>query len=763
MSTLVAQRFLITGVVQGVGFRPFVYRLATELGLTGEVGNSATDVFVTVAGPPRTIHEFTARLRSELPPLARIDELQQVEEPDARSATRFSSFTIVESHESSGARTLIPPDTAVCDQCVAELNDPSDRRFGHPFITCTNCGPRYTIILDLPYDRPATTMAEFPMCSACEAEYTDPTDRRYHAQPIACHDCGPVLSYTGPRGDTYEGDPIERAADALLGGEVIAIKGLGGFHLACDAANTSAVATLRSRKHRPDKPLAVMVDGLHTARDFVHLSDREAAELCSPARPVVLARAASDPPVAAEVAPGNPLLGVMLPYTPVQHLLFARGVGPLVMTSGNLHGEPIVFRDADAVAKLGHLVDGILTHDRRIEVPCDDSVVRVVRDDLLPIRRARGYAPLPVSMPFARAEVLAVGGEIKNTFTVVSQRRAWISQHIGDMENLETLKAFEATSSQLLDFHRTTPEVVAVDAHPGYSTTRWARTGCLAPVREIQHHWAHVASMMAEHRLPPTSSVLGVAFDGTGYGSDGTIWGGEILMVDGFGFERVGHLAPVNLPGGDGAVQFPNRMALAHLHAAGIEWHPRLPSLQPLGEAERTLLHKQLETGLGCVTCTSMGRLFDAVASLIGVRHRISYEAQAAIELEVLASEANASREYRFGLADGVIDPAPVLTALVSDVFNGVAVDSIAAGFHNAVADVTADVVKRMLDQHHFDAVALTGGCFQNALLLERCIDRLIPLPIDVLTHRIVPPNDGGLSLGQAYIAAHQRPQQESS
>jgi hydrogenase maturation protein HypF len=748
------QRFVITGVVQGVGFRPFVYRLATELDLTGEVGNSATEVFVVVAGPLAAIDTFADRLVTELPPLARIDHIDRVDAHQPGATNEFSSFAIVESRQSDGVRTLVSPDTAVCDDCIAEMTDPSDRRFAHPFITCTNCGPRFTIICDLPYDRPATTMADFAMCEACRAEYTDPSNRRYHAQPISCHHCGPVLGYLDPTGQRCGGDPLDLASKTLRAGGVVAVKGLGGFHLACDATCESAVATLRRRKNRPDKPFALLVRDLDSARQLVHLTDQEAAQLTSPARPVVLAPAKEDAMVVPGVAPNNPLLGVMLPCTPVQHLLFSNGVGPLVMTSGNVHGEPIVFRDGEVVGKLGPLVDGILTHDRRIQVPCDDSVVRVVGADLLPIRRARGFAPLPVPMTFAKTDVLAVGGELKNTFTLVSQGRAWIGQHIGDMENLETLSAFEAVSSQLMSFYRMAPEVVAVDAHPGYSTTRWARTSDLAPVQEIQHHWAHVASLMAEHQLAPTASVLGIAYDGTGYGSDGAIWGGEVLLADGFGFDRLAHLAPVNLPGGDAAVRFPNRMALSHLHSAGIDWATALPPMEPLSDLERALLLKQLETGLGCVPCTSMGRLFDAVASLIGVRHEISYEAQAAIELEVLASKASAARTYRFEVNDGVIDPAPMLRLMVSDVLAGVEVSSIAAGFHNAVAQVTADVVTSILKDRVVDALALTGGCFQNALLLQLCIDRLGPLGVDVLTHRIVPPNDGGLSLGQAYVAA---------
>ncbi|NNE96156.1 MAG: carbamoyltransferase HypF, partial [Acidimicrobiales bacterium] len=694
-------------------------------------------------------------LRDDAPPLARVDRIDRTDLAAGRCLA--PGFSIVGSRRSKGARTLVPPDTAVCDDCLAELYDPGDRRFGHPFITCTNCGPRFTIITDLPYDRPNTTMASFAMCPACEAEYRDPTSRRYHAQPIACHECGPTLAFVDSAGRVQNGDPIDRAAEALRCGSVVAIKGLGGFHLACDATNDAAVAMLRERKHRPDKPFALMVPNLAAARHLVALDEHEARELSSPARPVVLARALGEAGISQLVAPDNPLLGVMLPYTPVQHLLFASGIATLVMTSGNRGGEPIVFRDGELFVRLGPLVDGVLTHDRPIEVPCDDSVVRVEGPDLLPIRRARGFAPLPVSIPHADRSALAVGGELKNTCTVLASGNAWVSQHIGDMENLETVRAFEAIAARLSQFYRADPDVVVADAHPGYATTGWAHRAQAAPVLEVQHHWAHVASVMAEHHLNPDTQVLGIAFDGTGYGTDGTIWGGELLLADGHRFERVGHLAAVNLPGGDGAVRYPNRMALAHLHAAGIAWDPSLPPLIPFGAAEPTLLATQLDKGIACVRCTSMGRLFDAIASLVGLRHEISYEAQAAIELEMLAERAAAPRSYRFAVNDGVLDPAPVLHAIVADIASDVDRAAIAAGFHHAVADATGRAVEWVLQSRNVDAVALTGGCFQNALLLRLCRQRLRRLELPVLAHRVVPPNDGGLSLGQAYIAATSR------
>jgi hydrogenase maturation protein HypF len=748
-----AERVTVFGIVQGVGFRPFVYRLATELGLSGSVGNDSTRVFIDVAGPASALDEFARRLVDDAPPLAQVDHVSRT----ATSASVESGFRIVASEVVAGERTLVPPDTAVCDDCVAELFDPVDRRFRHPFITCTNCGPRFTIIRDLPYDRPATTMAGFAMCAACAAEYADPADRRYHAQPIACHDCGPTLTFRPGNGDRpSEGaDALARAVDALRAWLTVAVKGLGGYHLACDATSSDAIGRLRDRKHRPDKPFAVLVRDLAGARELADVSEAEAAELTSPARPVVLLRARADTPLSPLVAPGNPLVGVMLPHTPIQHLLLDAEMPPLVMTSGNLSGEPIAYRD-DAADRLLPLCDAMLTHDRPIHVPCDDSVVRLLGDTLLPVRRARGFAPVPIPLDGARRRVLAVGGELKNTFCIASTDHAWVSQHIGDMENLATLDAFAASVAQFRSLYGIEPEVVAADAHPGYATTRWARAEFGERVVTVQHHHAHVAAVMAEHRCPPGVPLVGFAFDGTGYGTDGAIWGGEVLVADAATASRVGHLRYVPLPGGDAAIRNPYRVALAHLTAAGITWDDDLAPVGQLERAERGLLERQLATGFGCVSTSSMGRLFDAVASLVGLRHRISYEAQAAIDLEVAAERSSAGdRGWRFDLDGDEFDATPVLRAVVADQRAGVGPADLAAAFHAAVVELIGAIAVARCAELGNDRVVLSGGVFQNALLTSMTVARLRAAGLDPVTHRLVPPNDGGLSLGQAYIAAH--------
>ncbi len=676
-------RFEVTGVVQGVGFRPFVHRLATELGLDGVVGNDSTRVFIDAAGSPAALDGLARRLVSDAPPLARVAEVRRHPLPPAGVAR---GFRIVESETRDGARTLVPPDCAVCDDCLAELHDPDDRRFGHPFITCTNCGPRFTIIHGLPYDRAATTMAGFEMCDRCRTEYEDPTDRRYHAQPIGCHGCGPKLRLD-PAAPLL--GAVEGAAALLDGGDVVAIKGLGGFHLACDATSDEAIAALRERKHRPEKPFAVMVADVEQARRLAHVSDVEAEQLGSPARPVVLLRAVGDV-VSELVAPGNPLIGVMLPSTPIHHLLLDGTDRVLVMTSANVSGEPLATCDTDP--RLGPLCDAVLTHDRPIEVPCDDSVVRLAGSTLLPVRRARGFAPLPVPLTTGSRPVLAVGGELKNAFCLADGGRAWLSQHLGDMENLPTLDAFERTVEHLAGLYDLTPAVVAVDAHPGYSTSRWARRSHPDRIVEVQHHHAHIAAVMAEHECDPAVPVIGFAFDGTGYGHDGTIWGGEVLVASAARADRVRHLQPVQLPGGDGAVRHPCRIALSHLAAAGVAWDPDLPPVVAVGD-DTELLRRQLDRGVACVPTTSMGRLFDAVASLLGLRHEIGYEAQAAIDLEIAAARASGPPPaYAFGLDGEAFDQRPVLRAIVDDLRAGVPVDDIANGFHDAVVDAIAQL-----------------------------------------------------------------------
>jgi hydrogenase maturation protein HypF len=755
----IRQRFTIVGVVQGVGFRPFVHRIATELELAGFVGNDSGAVFIEVQGPVARIDEFGRRLRAEAPPLARINTVSIA---DVEASTLGSNdFRIVDSQTAPGATTPIPPDIAVCADCIAELFNPQDPRYRHPFITCTNCGPRFTIIRALPYDRPTTTMSTFAMCDRCAVEYHDPANRRFHAQPIACPDCGPTLWFSSGSDRVAGADAALAATQrALAAGSVVAIKGIGGYHLACVVDDEAAVGALRSRKARGAKPFAMLVRDLDIARRYAHIDDAEAAVLTSPARPIVLLRRRADAPVADAVAPGSPLLGLMLPYSPIHHLLLGRVPSAyetvpdaLVLTSANRSDEPICFTEDDAASRLSTLCDAVLDHNRPIHVPCDDSVVRVIDGRELPIRRSRGYAPLPVDLGRDGPAVLAVGGELKNTFCLTDGSRAYMSGHIGDMETLETLRAFERAVGQLSEI-RQRPTRLAADLHPGYHTRNWAeRHADDRPLDLVQHHHAHVVSLLAEHGQLG-ESIIGVSFDGTGYGCDETIWGGEVLAVgpDSHRFVRVGHLLPVPLPGGDAAVRNPWRMALAQLWMAGIDWTPDLAPVAAATPTELRLIRSQLETNAGCVACSSMGRLFDAVASLLGVRHRIDYEGQAAIELEVLADSAgsHAVELHMDVRADGVIEPAGMMRAMVSALRARVEPAALAAGFHRAVADAVLQVVSLVAGEVRM--VGLTGGVFQNVLLLRECRHRLQQAGFEVLTHHAVPPNDGGLALGQAAI-----------
>lgn len=764
-SGVVRQRMVVTGVVQGVGFRPFVHRIASELGLAGFVGNDSGAVFLEVQGEGAQIAEFARRLRVDIPPLARISSLSVVD--IAMQSGGPAEFHIAASRIVSGAATPIPPDVAVCDDCLAELFDPYDRRHRHPFVTCTNCGPRFTIIKALPYDRPATTMSVFTMCGRCAAEYHNPADRRFHAQPIACPDCGPSLWFRSIAGrvDDIRGAEaaVAAAQRALVAGEVVAVKGIGGYHLACVADDDTAVRRLRTRKARGAKPFAMLVRDLEVAHRFTFIDDTEAAVLSSPARPIVLLRRRPDAPVVDAVAPGSPLIGLMLPYSPIHHLLLAPAPGggrvtdALVLTSANRSDEPICFTEADAAERLPPLCDSVLDHDRPIHVPCDDSVVRVVSDQEgpreLPIRRSRGFAPLPIDLGLDGPAVLAVGGELKNTFCLTAGSRAYLSAHVGDMATWETLRAFERAVSQLSEI-RGYPERLAADLHPGYHTRSWAESHAKdRPLDLAQHHHAHVVSLLAEHgRLG--EPIVGVAFDGTGYGCDQTIWGGEILTLgrDSHRFVRAGHLLPVPLAGGDAAVRNPWRMALAQLRLAGIEWTPDLPPVAAATPDELRLTRSLLDSGTACVPCSSMGRLFDAVASLLGVRHRIDYEGQAAIELEALAETAPFPEPLHLTVrSDGVIDPAPMVGAMVSALRDGARPATLAWGFHRAVAVAVADVVDQVAGPVRL--AGLTGGVFQNVLLLRECRTRLRSNGFEVLTHHIVPPNDGGLALGQAAIS----------
>ena len=744
-------RLCVRGVVQGVGFRPFVYTQAARLGLSGSVRNDSSGAVVEVEGAGTDIDRFLRRLRDEHPPLAVIESIDTESIP----LVGGTGFTIADTSRTDGGRTLASPDVAMCAECAAEQRDPGNRRFRHAFINCTNCGPRFTIIASLPYDRSSTTMAGFSMCADCAREYADPGDRRFHAQPVCCPSCGPTLCYRDSDGRRVAGEAALRAARRLLrDGGVLAVKGIGGYHLACDAANDQAVATLRTRKRRGDKPFAVMAADLPTAQAIADVDPASGEILSGPARPIVLMQRRTAAAIARCVAPHNPDLGVMLPYTPLHTLLFGLdgdepGPRVLVMTSGNLGGEPICFTDDDALERLSPLADGWLMHDRAVLVPCDDSVMRAD----IPIRRSRGYAPLPIALPVAVAPTLAVGGDLKNTMAVADGNYAWLSQHIGDMDDLATLSAFDSAQRHLQRLTGVEPQLLVADAHPLYRSTAWAhRNAGGRPVRTVQHHHAHIAAVMAEHGMDGTEQVLGFAFDGTGYGPDGAVWGGEVLLADYKGYRRLAQLKYVPLPGGDVSVLRPYRMALAHLWSAGLAWAPELPAVQACPTAERRVLRHQLETGLACAPTSSMGRLFDAVSALAGVRQVVAYEAQAAIELEGLSRDCDSADGYRFtvdhGRSPAVIDPATVLAQVVDDVHAGVASGVIGARFHRAVATLILELASKYRGYR----VALSGGVFQNAMLLGLARTALTDGGFDVITHRHVPPNDGGIALGQLIL-----------
>jgi hydrogenase maturation protein HypF len=728
----------VEGTVQGVGFRPFVHGLATGLGLAGLVGNDAAGVFIEVEGDAGTVERFLSGLR-EPPPLAVVERIST----RSLSPEGHSGFSIVGSDASGRRRALVSADSATCADCLRELRDPADRRYGYPFVNCTNCGPRFTIVTDVPYDRPNTTMAGFGMCAACAAEYHDPADRRFHAQPVCCPACGPHVTLRDPYGRPLPGEPVAAAIGLLRDGGILALKGLGGYHLAATAADASAVATLRSRKHREDKPFAVMAADLRSARSLGEAGPAEEALLTSVRRPVVLLRRHADAPLAGAVAPGNRSIGVMLPYTPLHHLLAGE---PLVLTSGNVSDEPIAYRDEDAFAALREIADAFLTHDRPIHVRTDDSVTRVFRGAEMPVRRSRGYVPGPVPLPAGGPPVLACGAELKNTFCLAEDGRAFVSHHIGDLENYETLRAYREGIEHFGRLFAITPSLIAHDLHPEYLSTKYALDQDL-PLTGVQHHHAHIASCMADNEW--TEPVIGVAFDGTGYGTDGTLWGGEFLVADLTGFERAGHLRPVPLPGGTMAIREPWRMAAAHGVPADLDVARR-------NAAHWDTVVAMGERGVGSPLTSSMGRLFDAVAALLGVRDRVNYEGQAAIELEQRADPSEADA-YPVRLDDGspfTVSGADLVAAVVADLRAGVDVPSIAARFHNAVAGLVVAGARRVRETTGLTTVALSGGVFQNLLLLERAVAGLEAGGFGVLVHHRVPPNDGGISLGQAAVAS---------
>jgi hydrogenase maturation protein HypF len=713
-------RVRIEGVVQGVGFRPYVHRLATELGLAGFVRNDARGVVVEAEGDAGAVAALLARLPAEAPPMAVVDAIT----PEAVPVRADAGFVIASSARDSTADALVPGDAATCEACLRELRTPGDRRYRYPFINCTDCGPRFTIVRGVPYDRPLTTMAGFAMCDRCAAEYHDPADRRFHAQPNACPDCGPRLDH-----------PLDDVIDALVGGAVVAVKGIGGFHLACVASDERAVAMLRSRKHREEKPFALMAPDLEAARRLVALGPVETALLRGRDRPIVLAPRRRDARLAAAVAPHSAELGVMLPYSPLHHLLLADVGEPLVMTSGNVSDEPIVYRDDDARERLAGIADLVLGHDRPIETRTDDSVLRVARGRPLPLRRSRGAVPSALALPVPAARhVLACGAELKSTFCVARGRRAWVSHHIGDLKNVETLGSFAEGVVHFQTLFAVTPEVVVHDLHPDYLSTTYALSRDGVEHVAVQHHHAHLAACLAEHG--ETGSAVGAIFDGTGLGTDGTVWGGEILVGGLSGFQRAGHLWPVPLPGGDRAAHEPWRMACAWRMVAGGDARP-LPGVDP--DRWRTVA-RMAETGTASPVTTSVGRLFDAVAALCGLRLEVSYEGQAAMELEAACDGAERGA-YPLESVAGVLDPREAILAVDRDVARGLPAGVVATRFHHGLADATARACADLAADRGLDAVVLSGGSFQNRRLLERPSERL-------------PPNDGGIAFGQAAVAA---------
>lgn len=774
-STKQRQRVLVQGIVQGVGFRPFIYTQAARLGLAGFVCNDSQGVTIEVEGTVEALADLQRALREQAPPLARIDSIAV----ELLALRHDESFVITHSQSQSERHALISPDTATCADCLRELFDPTDRRYHYPFINCTNCGPRFTIVQDVPYDRAMTTMRAFPMCPACQAEYDDPGNRRFHAQPNACPLCGPQVSLTiwgeadEEKSITPGVDALDAAARQLASGEVLAIKGLGGYHLACDALNEAAVRQLRGRKHREAKPFALMALDLEAVRRLCQVNEAEAALLQAHRRPIVLLAQQPVCPVASGVAPASSTLGMMLPYTPLHHVLlhaFAQSVpadrpAVLVMTSGNMSEEPIAYQDDDAHSRLRAIAGGMLSHNRTIHMRCDDSVVRVAGGGEQIFRRSRGYAPEPLQIAFELpVPLLACGGHLKNTFCLGKGNRAFLSHHIGDLENVATLTSFREGIEHFQRLFAIAPEAIAYDLHPEYLATKYALDSALTPQIGVQHHHAHIASVLAEHGL--SGPVIGVAADGTGFGTDGAVWGCEIMRADLCTFERLAHLAYVPLPGGAQAVRQPWRMAATYLAQAYGDAFVELdvPFVHQLDRAKWHTLSQMIDRGLNCPPTSSLGRLFDAVSALLGLRTEVVYEGQAAIELEVLAETAQQAgmrecESYPFTIGQGtlaLLNVTPVIRALIDDMQRRVPAREIALRFHYTVADLLAMACSEARERTGLDSVALSGGIFQNRLLLEQLQERLAGMAFKVLINRRVPPNDGGLSFGQLAVAAAQ-------
>lgn len=767
-------RIKVTGIVQGVGFRPFIYALAKSLFLNGNVRNTGEGVVIEAEGRREDLDVFVGRIKSDAPPLSLIREISF----DRLDPYGYTGFDIIASSAES-RNTMISPDISICADCGRELFDSADRRYRYPFINCTNCGPRFTIIRDVPYDRPNTTMDSFAMCEACRKQYEDPRDRRYHAQPVSCAVCGPELALLDREGKRVgTEDPAGMAAQLLAQGHILAIKGLGGYHLACDASRADTVAELRRRKHRDEKPFALMARDIETVRGCCVVDAAEERLLSSPGKPIVLLKRKTGCPLPGEIAPGNSHLGVMLPYTPVHLLIFGKdGTGEtacpplLVMTSGNKSSEPICYTDESALRELGGIADGFLVNDREIYIRTDDSVTRIFKGREYIIRRSRGYVPVPIAvertaLPAGMPSVLACGGELKSTFCLSRENEFFLSPHIGDLENLETMQSFEEGIGHFKKLFDIKPTGIAYDMHPGYLSTQYALSQSEGVKIPVQHHHAHIASCMAENGL--SGDVIGVAFDGTGYGPDGHIWGGEFFTGSYSGFKRAGRLKYVVLPGGDAAVREPWRMAVSFLRSAGFDItdisDPVISGLLPglpedLRRQKLQALDRMLESGFNSPQTSSMGRLFDAVSALAGVRNTNGYEAQAAMELENVAQTAGCGA-YGFDISDGdgtyIADPGGVITGIVADRRARIPPEVISGRFHETAAVLVLDMCVRLRADTGISRVALSGGVFQNLLLLSKCVEKLERAGFRVFIHSLVPSNDGGISLGQAVIGMAQ-------
>ncbi len=755
----VRERMYVSGVVQGVGFRPHVFRLADQHTLTGWIQNTARGVTLEVQGSRDNLDNFLRNLELKPPPLARITEIVTEEIP----CSLEEKFLIVDSIAGQHAHTLIAPDIATCADCLRELMDAEDSRYGYPFINCTNCGPRFTIVRALPYDRANTSMASFRMCAACQAEYDDPWSRRFHAQPNACWECGPQLTLLDSLGTSVAGDPLRETILQLQQGAIVAIKGLGGFHLVVDATQPDAVVRLRQRKHRLEKPLAVIVADVAAAKRLCEVTESERRLLESPQRPIVLLRRRQDAALAPEIAPGSPELGVFLPYTPIQHLLFHRGdFSALVMTSANLSEEPICINNTEAVQRLQGIVNVFLVHDREILLRCDDSLLRHVHGRTSMLRRARGFVPIPIALDHEMPAILAVGAELKNTLCLTRDREAFLSQHIGDLENLAAYKFFQESMEHLQRVLEIQPVAIAHDLHPDYFSTRWALQQTELPRFGVQHHHAHVASCMAENHL--SGPVIGIVLDGTGYGTDGQIWGGEILVAEYEDFRRAAHLTYTPMPGGAQAILEPWRMAVGYLSKlSASEFDAGLALLKEIPHHQLRVIRQMIEHKLHTPQTSSCGRLFDAVAALIGLRGTVSYEAQAAVELEAACERSTDTGAYSLDILerDGLeISTVPMFAAILEDLRKGCSQATISRRFHNGLIRVLTNVAEKVAGTVGNLPICLTGGCFQNVYLSSHLEDALTERGFQVFVQTQVPAGDGGISLGQAMVAGHKMKKQ---